>query len=121
MNTIEFADQVRRLLSEDGYEVHRSREEENAELAGAYWFTWMKPGMASAETGPTVADEWSAWASALSHRLAESGIALDLMGTPCSAAIGPLPSGLPARQRLRHRRAGRALRCPEKRCARSGR
>lgn len=78
MNTIPFFEEARRLLQADGYEVHRGQPQDGADLAGACWFTWMRPGMASAEVGPTVTDEREAWASALAHRLANSAIALDL-------------------------------------------
>lgn len=77
MNTIRFCEEVRLLLRADGYEVHRGQPGDGDDLAGAFWFTWMVPGMASAEVGPTAADEWQAWASALAHRLTNSAIALD--------------------------------------------
>ncbi len=60
MNTIPFFEEVRRLLQADGYEVHRGQPEDGLDLAGACWFTWMRPGMASAEVGPAVADECEA-------------------------------------------------------------
>jgi len=76
MNTTQFCEEARRLLQPDGYEVQRGQPEDGADLAGACWFTWMRPGMASAVVGPTVADEREAWASALAHRLDSSAIAL---------------------------------------------
>lgn len=77
MDIPQFADDVRRQLRADGYDVHRGRPCDGPELAGAFWFTWMVPGMASAEVGETVDGEWQAWALSLAHRLAESAIALD--------------------------------------------
>jgi hypothetical protein len=95
MDSVQFADDVRQQLQADGYEVHRGQAPDGPELTGAFWFTWMKPRMPSAEVGPTVDSEWAAWASALAHRLAESAIALDVEPAP-SPAMGPFhPARLP--------------------------
>jgi len=97
VNTIRFCEEVRRLLQADGYDIHRGQPEHGDDLAGACWFTWMRPGMASAEVGPTVADEREAWASALAHRLTNSAIAL-LLHEASPPPMGPfqrahLPEG----------------------------
>lgn len=75
-----FAGEVRRLLSAEGYVVHVGDPNDGPELAGRFWFTWMKPGMSEAEVGPTCETELAAWTSALAHRLDSSQIDLDLMG-----------------------------------------
>lgn len=76
MDIPHFANEMRRQLQADGYQVHHGHRDDGPELAGAFWFTWTKPGMADAEVGPTLGNEWAAWASALAHRLAQSAIAL---------------------------------------------
>lgn len=96
MNLHHFADDVRQQLRADGYEVHRGDKESDPELAGTWWFTWMKPGMAEPEVGPTAGSEWDAWASALTHRLGESTIAPCLGEGACVAPMGPFyPAHLP--------------------------
>lgn len=95
MDFAQFAADVRQQLQADGYEVHRGQPSDGPELTGAFWFTWMKPRMPSAEVGPTVDCEWTAWAAALAHRLAESAIALDVEPAP-APGMGPFhPACLP--------------------------
>lgn len=77
MDIPQFADETRRQLQADGYQVHGGRPDDGPELAGRFWFTWSTPGMADAEVGPTLDSEWAAWVSALAHRLAESAIFLE--------------------------------------------
>lgn len=89
MNPIEFSDEVRRQLRADGYEVHQGSEAQGEGLAGKHWFTWMKPGMAGVESGHTQASEWEVWAAALSHRLAESAIAVHPAEVLAAPATGP--------------------------------
>lgn len=89
MNPIEFSDEVRRQLRADGYEIHQGSEAHGEELAGKHWFTWMKPGRAGVESGHTQASEWEAWAAALSHRLAESAIAMHPAEVLAAPAMGP--------------------------------
>lgn len=96
MNLNHFAEDVRQQLRSDGYDVHQGDAQADPELAGAWWYTWMKPGMADAEVGPTVASEWAAWASALTHRLAESTIVLDRVEDTNEPEMGPFhPASLP--------------------------
>lgn len=96
MNATDFSEEVRRQLRADGYEVHQGGPTDGAELAGLHWFTWMKPGMADAEVGPSRPTGWGAWATALSHRLAESTIALHAAEDPVPAPMGPFfPARLP--------------------------
>ncbi len=82
MDIPHFANEMRRQLQADGYQVHHGHRDDGPELAGAFWFTWTKPGMADAEVGPTLGNEWAAWASALAHRLAQSAIALHCAPEP---------------------------------------
>lgn len=96
MNLHHFADDVRQQLRSDGYDVHQGDAQTDPELAGAWWYTWMKPSMGDAEVGPPVGSEWAAWASALTHRLAERTIALHLVEDATAPEMGPFhPARLP--------------------------
>jgi polyprenyl P-hydroxybenzoate/phenylacrylic acid decarboxylase-like protein len=66
---IDFVGEVRRLLQADGYAVHGGDRADDPELFGRFWFSWMQPGMAEAEVGPTCETEPAAWTTALTHRL----------------------------------------------------
>lgn len=74
---VDLAGEVRRLLQADGYAVHGGGPADEPESVGRFWFSWMQPGMAEAEVGPTCATEPDAWTTALAHRLDNSRIALD--------------------------------------------
>lgn len=92
-----FAGDVRRQLQADGYTVHAGDAADGPHLSGKQWFTWMKPGMADAEVGPTCDTELAAWSRALAHRLENSAIELDLVGGGApKPPMGPfLPASLP--------------------------
>ena len=87
---IDFAGEVRRLLQADGYAVHGGDRTDDPELVGRFWFSWMQPGMAEAEVGPTCETEPAAWMTALAHRLDNSRIKLQRVGSdPPPATMEP--------------------------------
>lgn len=88
----QFASDVERRLRADGYEIHHGTQADSDGLAGRFWFTWAKAGMADCEVGSTCDTALAAWSSALTHRLSNSAVPMHPLDE--AAAAGPsLPMG----------------------------
>lgn len=94
-----FAHHARTKLEGEGYRVHQGGRSDGPELAGRFWFTWSVAGMADCEVGPTCSGAWEAWASALDHRMANSGIEVHRV-SPASTALEPFHPATPPPEAL---------------------
>ncbi len=87
---VDLVGEVRRLLQADGYVVQGGDPTDEPALVGKFWFAWIQPGMAEAEVGPSCESEPVAWTTALAHRLDNSRIELDRVGSgPPPATMEP--------------------------------